>query len=217
VRLRQELESEGIPGSRAIRALHRLVEMHDWQHNIFFLIVSLPFLWGTHVAWAIETWRRVNGRRIRRWLTAVGEIEALASLSAYRYEHPHDPFPTILPNRDGEEYAALFDGASLGHPLLPAAQMVRNDVSLAGGAQLLVVSGSNMSGKSTLLRTAGVNAVLALAGAPRFASRTRCRRGAPASTRRSHGFASWPISRADPCRCSSCSTSCSMVRTPMTA
>jgi DNA mismatch repair ATPase MutS len=140
--------------------------MHDWQHNVFFLLLSLPFLWGTHVAWAIEAWRRANGGRIRRWLVAVGEFEALASLSAYRYEHPHDPFPTVVADGRGGRDAALFDGTGLGHPLLPAAQMVRNDVSLAGATQLLVVSGSNMSGKSTLLRTVGVNAVLALAGAP---------------------------------------------------
>lgn len=166
VRLREALESEGIPGSRTIRALHRLMEMHDWQHNVFFLILSLPFLWGTHVAWAIESWRWTNGSRIRRWLGAVGELEAFASLSAYRYEHPQDPFPTLMSEASGGGTAALFDGSSLGHPLLPAAQMVRNDVRLSAGTQLLVVSGSNMSGKSTLLRTAGVNAVLALAGAP---------------------------------------------------
>jgi hypothetical protein len=164
--LRQELGSHGVPGSHAIRALHRLVEMHDWQHNLFFFVVSLPFLWGTHIAWAIESWRRANGRQIRRWLGAVGEFEALASFSAYRYEHPGDPYPDVVPQRSGDRIAALFDGRSLGHPLIPALLMVRNDVRLAAGTQLLVVSGSNMSGKSTLLRTAGVNAVLALAGAP---------------------------------------------------
>ncbi len=160
-----ELAPRGIPGSRAIRSLHRLVEMHDWQHNLLFFVVSLPFLWGTHVAWAIESWRRRYGGHIRRWLNAVGEIEALASLSAYRYEHPADPFPAVVSER-ADRAEALFDGASLGHPLIPEAQMVRNDVRLSASTQLLVVSGSNMSGKSTLLRTVGVNAVLALAGAP---------------------------------------------------
>jgi hypothetical protein len=164
--LREALASRGRPGSKAIHALHRLVEMHDWQHNLFFFVLSLPFLWGTHVAWGIEAWRRANGHRIRGWLGAVGEFEALASLAAYRYEHPQDPYPILVADGGGGRAAVLFEGIDLGHPLLPAAQMVRNDVRLAEGTQLLVVSGSNMSGKSTLLRTAGVNAVLALAGAP---------------------------------------------------
>jgi DNA mismatch repair ATPase MutS len=102
-------------------------------------------------------------------VAAAGELEALLSLSAYCYEHPDDPFPEIVveadTKHDGRPRAA-FDGTSLGHPLLPAARMVRNDVRLSGDTRLLVVSGSNMSGKSTLLRTVGINAVLALSGAP---------------------------------------------------
>jgi DNA mismatch repair ATPase MutS len=103
---------------------------------------------------------------VRVWLETVGEFEALSSLSAYRFEHAGDPFPDIVSAGDVREQHTLFDGIQLGHPLLPASGMVRNDVHLAGGTQLLVVSGSNMSGKSTLLRTVGINAVLALAGAP---------------------------------------------------
>jgi hypothetical protein len=148
--------------SSAIRSLHRLVELHDWQHNLIFLILSMPFLWGTHVAWAIESWRARHGRHIRLWLDAVAEIEALSSLSAFKFEHPGDPFPSIVT----EGTSALFDGADVGHPLIPAARCVRNDVRMNEDHRLLVVSGSNMSGKSTLLRTVGINAVLAQAGAP---------------------------------------------------
>ncbi len=93
VALQRHLESGGTDASRAIRALHRLVELHDWQHNLFFLIFSLPFMWGTHVAWAIEEWRRAHGHHLRLWIDAVGELEAFSSLSAYRFEHPDDPFP----------------------------------------------------------------------------------------------------------------------------
>jgi DNA mismatch repair ATPase MutS len=123
-------------------------------------------MWGTHVAWAIESWRARHGRRIGNWLRAVGEIEALSSLATYRYEHPDDPFPDILVEATPARRRATFDGLGLGHPLLPSARMVPNDVSLEDEVGLLVVSGSNMSGKSTLLRTVGVNAVLALTGAP---------------------------------------------------
>ncbi len=164
-RLREQLRTEGIEASSAIRGLHRLVEMHEWQHNLVFLLISLPLMLGTHVAWAIEHWRRHHGRHIRAWLAAAGDFEALASLSAYRYEHPDDPFPDIVTVQPGQK-VACFEGTSLGHPLLPAARMIRNDARLGPDARLLVVSGSNMSGKSTLLRTVGINAVMALAGAP---------------------------------------------------
>jgi DNA mismatch repair ATPase MutS len=113
---------------------------------------------------------------VRQWLGAAGEIEALSSLAAYSYEHPNDPFPEFV------EGAAVFDGERLGHPLLPAARLVRNDVRLAGGLRMLLVSGSNMSGKSTLLRTVGVNAVLAMAGAPIRAARLRLSPLAPGAS-----------------------------------
>jgi DNA mismatch repair ATPase MutS len=90
----------------------------------------------------------------------IGEIEALLCLSAYSYEHPDDPFPEFV------QGAACFDATDLGHPLVPAAKCVRNDVRLSDGKRVFLVSGSNMSGKSTLLRTVGINAVLAMAGAP---------------------------------------------------
>ena len=163
--LRRRLDTEGTPASRAIGRLHWLVELHDWQHNQFFAPIGAALLWGTHLAWAIEAWRRAHGAHVRAWLRTVGEFEALSSLSAYRFEHPEDVWPEIV------EGAATFDGTSIGHPLLPAARMVRNDVHLVDGIGLLVVSGSNMSGKSTLLRTVGINGVLALAGAPARAAR----------------------------------------------
>jgi hypothetical protein len=163
---RRALESRDVPASVAIRRLHRLSEMHDWQHNLMFGIVAPLLLWSTQIALAIEAWRREFGAHVPTWIETLGEYEALNSLAAYAYEHPADPFPTFI-----DEGPATFDGVGLGHPLVPAAHMVPNDVQLAGGLQLLIVSGSNMSGKSTLLRTVGINAVLALAGAPVRAER----------------------------------------------
>jgi hypothetical protein len=154
------LESEGLPPSRRIAQLQRLVDLLDARRNQFFAPIGALLLWGTHLGLTIENWRARHGPALERWLDAAAEIEALASLAAYAYEHPADPFPEI------DEAAAVFDGLGLGHPLLPASQCVRNDVRLGGERQAYMVSGSNMSGKSTLLRTVGVNAVLALAGAP---------------------------------------------------
>jgi hypothetical protein len=165
--LRRRLDTEGVPASVAIRRLHRLNELHDWQHNLFFAPIAAALLWGTHLACAIESWRAAHGSHVRTWLRTVGEFEALSSLSAYRYEHPDDVWTEMI------EGPAMFEGSDIGHPLLPAARMVRNDVHLDGGTRLIVISGSNMSGKSTLLRTVGVNAVLALAGAPVRATRLR--------------------------------------------
>jgi DNA mismatch repair ATPase MutS len=97
----------------------------------------------------------------------MGEMEALLSLATYSFEHPADPFPEF------SEGAASFEGEELGHPLVPDAICVRNHVSIRGDTRVLLVSGSNMSGKSTLLRSVGVNVVLAMAGAPVRAKRLR--------------------------------------------
>ena len=164
--LRRDLDTAGLAPSLAIGRLHRLVELHDWQHNQFFAPIAASLLWGTHLAWAIEQWRRTHGSHVATWLTTVGEFEALNSLAAYHYEHPKDPFPAFPDSQSSVALPARFDGTALGHPLLPASKMIRNDVRLTDGVRLVVLSGSNMSGKSTLLRTVGINAVLALAGAP---------------------------------------------------
>ena len=94
--LRRRLEIEGCVASTAIRRLHRLMELHDWEHNAIFVPIAATLQWGTHLAWAIEAWRTRHGVHVRRWLEAVAEVEALASLAAYRYEHPGDPFPEIV-------------------------------------------------------------------------------------------------------------------------
>ena len=165
--LQAELRRSGVQASVAIARLKRLSEMHDWQHNLVFTMIALVLMWSTHLAWALEAWRRRYGRHVRVWLRVVGDFEAMASLSAYAYEHPADPFPELVPLDGGAAPATgLFEGTGLGHPLVPAARMIRNDVTLSPRCQLFVVSGSNMSGKSTLLRTVGVNVVLAQAGAP---------------------------------------------------
>ena len=119
---------------------------------------------------AIEAWRKKSGPSVRKWLAAVGEMEALCSLANYAYEHPADVFPEFI------EGGTCYEGEGLAHPLVPESRVVRNDVRLCGELRALIVSGSNMSGKSTLLRTVGVNAVLAMAGAPVRARRLRLSR-----------------------------------------
>ena len=157
------LASDGVPPSRRITALRRLIDLLDARRNQLFMPLSCLLLWGTQFAHAIESWRAAAGPAVPRWLAAVGEFEALAALAGYAWEHPEDPFPEIVEETAGPR----FDAEALGHPLISPATCVRNDVRLGGAhPRALVVSGSNMSGKSTLLRTVGVNTVLALAGAP---------------------------------------------------
>jgi hypothetical protein len=165
--LRGALDTEGQPPSKQIARLARLIDWLNSRLNMIFLLVSNFLLWATQLSFAIEAWRQRSGRAVPRWLEAVGELEALCALAGYAYEHPNDPFPEIIEN--GPE----LDGADLRHPLLPAGQCVPNSLRLGSELRLMVVSGSNMSGKSTLLRTVGVNIVLALAGAPVRAGRMR--------------------------------------------
>ena len=157
-RLRAALESAGAPPSREVARLRRRIELLDARRNQLFAPIAGLLLWGTQLGLAIEAWRVRCGPAVARWIAALGEVEALSSLAGHAFEHPEDPFPEIV--EGGPRLAA----EGLGHPLLPEARCVRNDLGLDGEHRLLVVSGSNMSGKSTLLRTAGVNVVLALAG-----------------------------------------------------
>jgi len=160
VSLQSRLASEGEPASARIRRLARLIEYLDARRNQLFALFAALLLWGTQFAFAIEAWRRASGPRVPRWLEAVGELDALLAIASYGFENSEDVFPEAI------EKTALFDAEGLGHPLIPPDRLVRNDVKLGGDLRLLVVSGSNMSGKSTLLRAVGVNTALALAGAP---------------------------------------------------
>lgn len=171
IALRQMLREKGGEALRAIRQLRWIIELHDWQHNVFFAPIGALLLLGIQCAFAVEAWRARYGPAVGTWLRIVGEFEAFASLAAYAYEHPADPFPEIEPAGGIPRYEAT----QLAHPLIPRARAVSNDVrlGLAPAAQALIVSGSNMSGKSTLLRSVGINAVLALAGAPVRATRLR--------------------------------------------
>ena len=154
----QGLSSHYLPGSRAIARLRTIVDCIMSRDNVFVRVLDLPMLYSVQVAYAAEAWRREHGAAVRHWLSATGEIEALLSLAAYSYEHSADPFPEFAAG------AACFSAEALGHPLLAVTKCVRNDMDLCG-PRVLLVSGSNMSGKSTLLRAVGINTVLAMAGA----------------------------------------------------
>jgi hypothetical protein len=157
-----------VPPSERIAQLGNLLDLLNSRRNQLFMPLAYLLMWGTQMAHAIESWRAIAGPAIARWLDVVGQFEALCALAAYSYENPDDPFPEIV-----TDSGPCYVGEQMGHPLLPVARGVRNDLHLADGLRVLIVSGSNMSGKSTFLRTVGINAVLALAGAPVRAHRLR--------------------------------------------
>jgi hypothetical protein len=157
----------GVAASVAMRKLAKIGYWVDARGGLIAKMLELPGLYTVQVGLAAESWRRKYGARLRKWVAITGEVEALISLGAYSYEHPADPFPVFVEAAGGDGAAQpVFDGEELGHPLIPAAKCVRNSVRLDAQTRVLLVSGSNMSGKSTFLRTAGINAVLAMAGAP---------------------------------------------------
>ncbi len=153
--------------SAAIRKLYRVVDLLESRHSLFARPLDLVTFWSTQLVFIAERWQREFGPAIRGWMEAVGEFEALTSLSAFAYEHPQHAFPELV---DG---SPLFDAEGLAHPLLPADKAVRNDVKLGDASRLIILSGPNMAGKSTFIRSIGVNAVLAQSGAPVCASRLR--------------------------------------------
>jgi len=164
-RLRAGLEAVNAPASRHIADLEKYVARLEWSHNQFFAPIAVLLLWREQLAVRIEDWRRAHGRSVRAWMTSIAELEVLSALAGYSWDHPADPLPEL----SAEEAVFVADG--MAHPLMPERIAVRNDVALGVDALLLIVSGSNMSGKSTLLRAVGLNAVLAMAGAPVRANR----------------------------------------------
>jgi hypothetical protein len=166
--LTHALDVHGLTASAEIRRLERSVEYLDSARNQFFRLLAAPLVWIPQFTMAIEKWRQDCGPHIGEWVAAVGEFEALCSLASFAYERPDAVFPELV-----SEPAPLFDGADVRHPLIPRDHAVGNDVKLDSHCALWIVSGSNMSGKSTLLRAVGLNAALAWAGAPVCCARLR--------------------------------------------
>jgi DNA mismatch repair ATPase MutS len=130
--------------------------------------ITRALLVPEQLAIAIDRWHATYGSAVAGWVRGVGELETLSALATYAYERPADPFPMLEPR------GPVFEAEALGHPLIAEHMSVRNDVHVGGeGPRVIIISGSNMSGKSTFLRSVGVNVVLALAGAPVRATRVR--------------------------------------------
>lgn len=167
IALQKRLLESGTSATREMAALSRIVGFLDARENeVFRIFIGPTLMWDVWCALALDTWRARAGKAAFGWFRALAELEALASLAGFAFEHPSNVYPDIVDD-------AVFEAESLGHPLIDDAKRVSNDVKVAGPGHALVVTGSNMSGKSTLLRAIGVNVVLANAGAPVAAKKLR--------------------------------------------
>lgn len=156
VGLASRLKNHQYTASNGLRRLNRFVRLLDQRDNPVLIL----FLWGTQLSMPIDRWYRRHGANLLEYLSSLGEFDALLSLSAYAFEHPQDVFPEMV------DQAPVLNAKQLGHPLLDETVCVRNDIFLDENTRFLIVSGSNMSGKSTFLRAIGTNGVLAWMGAP---------------------------------------------------
>lgn len=159
VALQVHFRSAGTPASVAIRKLAYRVSQLDVRYNAFVFLLEFSVVWDLQQAYRLDKWKAQHRGHLPHWFTALAEIEALVSLGNLHLNHPDWVFPELTTDR-------RLTAQSLGHPLLPANACVTNDMTTPTQGHIHLLTGSNMAGKSTWLRTVGTNIVLALAGAP---------------------------------------------------
>lgn len=165
-RLRASTTAEGQSAARAMQDFRGRLSWFDLKHNgLVHPFINIVLLWDIHCTLALERWQKRFGKNVRAWFEAIGELEALSSLAGLAHDEPSFVYPIVHAQDAG------FIAEGLGHPLIAASKRVENDLGLPRPGTALLVTGSNMSGKSTLLRSMGLATVLALAGAPVCARR----------------------------------------------
>ncbi len=163
--LQATLRAEGLSASASVASLRRIVGFVAARRNeVWRLFIGPLLLWDLHCALSLESFRARAGSHLRAQIGAIARLEALAAVGTRAFERPDDAWPEVV-DAAGAERPALA-ATALAHPLIDPDKAVRNDLELAALGDVLLITGSNMSGKSTLLRALGANVVLALAGAP---------------------------------------------------
>jgi DNA mismatch repair ATPase MutS len=165
--LQSKFVVENTKASTQLKQLKKIVERLDLRMNpIVFIPLAVIFQWDIQQAMALEKWKQRNRQNINDWFDATGQLEALHSFAGLSFNHPSWCFPAF------RETHFYMQGNNIGHPLINAAKRVNNNISMnsrsagLGEEELMLITGSNMAGKSTYLRSIGVNTVLAMAGAP---------------------------------------------------
>jgi DNA mismatch repair ATPase MutS len=159
-KIQQLFNDDGYKASGALKNLERILEFLDARSNMFYHILNIIFLIDLHLIVRAESWRSRNNTLVSHWFDAIGELEALCSFAGFHFAGENLTFPVI---RD-EPYH--FEAKNLGHPLISDKERVNNDYLISGKGAVHIITGSNMSGKSTFLRTVCINAVIAYAGGP---------------------------------------------------
>ncbi len=160
-KIRNNFFNQEIPTSKIIKQLSKLLSDLDMRFNVpARLLLNTLFLWDIRNAWRVEKWQNEYSPLLEKWIRALGEYDALFSLAIFKHNHPEYIFPEI-----SEKYF-VFEGKNLGHPLMNRNLCVKNDVNIPQNPYFMIVTGANMAGKSTYLRTLGINYLLACIGAP---------------------------------------------------
>lgn len=159
-KLREQLHNQGISASEAIRELSRTIGGLDQRFSLAGLILNILFLRDIRLTMRLEHWKATHGQQQRKWFDALAQFDAYGSLGAFAFNHPDYTYPRLT-----DAYFIL-EGKALGHPLLDHRRCVRNDIHLPKAPWFLIITGANMAGKSTYLRTVGVNYLLACLGVP---------------------------------------------------
>lgn len=166
--LHQQFSTDSIKASAALRELKRILDRLDMRYNIAASApLNLFLLWNLHQVLDLEKWKRKYGQYIPQWFSAAGELEALSSFGNLAFNQPGWCYPEIA-----DQYFTV-TATEMGHPLISSDKRVNNPLHIDNRGELMIVTGSNMAGKSTYLRSIGVNTVLAMAGAPVCAGQFR--------------------------------------------
>ncbi|MDR5658378.1 DNA mismatch repair protein [Serpentinicella sp. ANB-PHB4] len=161
------MDNQGLTAYDQLKALEKIADKISNRSNFVFIPINIIFLWDYQCMIALEKWKLSSGHLVEEWLSTLGELEALSSLAIISYDYPNWAVPEFTLEK------SVFIAQDIGHPLLTNKQ-VYNDLTIKEPQTILLITGSNMSGKSTLLRTAGINLVLAYAGAPVCAKKFKC-------------------------------------------
>lgn len=162
--IKEEIGGEKQHASHAIRQLSKLMDELDQRNNVFmYVILNGLFFWELRQMMRIEAWKAQYAAKLPQWLEAIGQMDALNSLATFAYNHPDYTYPTLL---DKAPATFRFCATALGHPLMHRDRCVRNDLTMEKRPFFIIITGANMAGKSTYLRTIGINYLLACIGAP---------------------------------------------------
>jgi hypothetical protein len=165
-KLQQVYKKQETKASAELNSLKKILERFDLRYNpVVFVPLDLILQWDLQQVMALGKWKKNNRQNIGEWFDALGELEALNSFGTLAFNHPEWCYPVL------HEQHFFIEANGMGHPLIPPAKRVDNDIRITESGELMLVTGSNMAGKSTYLRSVGVNIVLAMAGAPVCAQR----------------------------------------------